>query len=296
MKTTLLSPGPSPRPSARVGFTLVELLVVIGIIALLIGILLPALRSAREAAKTVLCLSNLRQIGTGIHLYAVKNNGFVVPAGYTRVPTLPNQFEQKWFAILMNENLLPAPKAAASGDGVVSGNSVFRCPSGIEALTNWSGVGFVGAPTSRTDSRGAAATRSNNLPANSGFTGNPGWADAWYGINAITGDVGQAGTWEVWPARFIPFNGNWSLPKLARVRNPTRMVFALDGTEWNFHVNPNRINARHNGNKATNVLFYDGHAETLPTTLDHFPTNFRNDSYGTFGGLTMKLYWRNDQR
>jgi prepilin-type N-terminal cleavage/methylation domain-containing protein len=61
------------------GFTLVELLVVIGIIALLISILLPALQKARESAKATLCLSNLRQLGIGMQLYRQYNKDYYPP-------------------------------------------------------------------------------------------------------------------------------------------------------------------------------------------------------------------------
>ena len=67
-----------PRPR-RYGFTLVELLVVIGIIAILIALLLPALNRARAHAINVQCLSNLRQIGQICLQYAVENKGFLPP-------------------------------------------------------------------------------------------------------------------------------------------------------------------------------------------------------------------------
>jgi prepilin-type N-terminal cleavage/methylation domain-containing protein/prepilin-type processing-associated H-X9-DG protein len=66
------------------GFSLVELLVVIGIIALLVGILLPTLRKARESAQVAACLSNLRQIGMAFHMYANENDGWLPSPGYNR--------------------------------------------------------------------------------------------------------------------------------------------------------------------------------------------------------------------
>jgi prepilin-type N-terminal cleavage/methylation domain-containing protein len=72
--------SPHHRSTRRRAFTLVELLVVIGIIAVLIAMLLPSLGKAREQAKTVQCASNLRQLHLANQLYANMYKGYMLPA------------------------------------------------------------------------------------------------------------------------------------------------------------------------------------------------------------------------
>jgi prepilin-type N-terminal cleavage/methylation domain-containing protein len=93
------------------GFTLVELLVVIGIIAVLIGILMPTLKRARQAAVQVTCASNLRQISLLYQIYTNDSKGWlphpVVTAGITRRLARPIKAVglSDWFRALPPSNL-----------------------------------------------------------------------------------------------------------------------------------------------------------------------------------------------
>src|SRR5262245_22418399 len=83
---TMITSQHHTRESSRVsdfGFTLVELLVVIGIIALLVGILLPTLSKARESANAVKCMSNMRTLGTALQMYTGENKGSM-PVGFVK--------------------------------------------------------------------------------------------------------------------------------------------------------------------------------------------------------------------
>lgn len=81
METHRSLPGrrTSSRRAAAAGMTLIELLVVMSVLSVLVGLLLPAVQSAREAARTGACGNNLRQLGIALHAYADANSGRLVP-------------------------------------------------------------------------------------------------------------------------------------------------------------------------------------------------------------------------
>jgi prepilin-type N-terminal cleavage/methylation domain-containing protein/prepilin-type processing-associated H-X9-DG protein len=249
------------RTARREGFTLVELLVVIGIIALLISILLPSLSKAREHANTLKCLSNMRQIAQAAAAYSSQNKNYLLPADVMddNFPvTLPYQdVSESWETILVVDKYLPYPPSTSTtvppGD-----DNVFRCPTGVlemAAQSQFSGT----LPASRTDAQGAMGSMSTSIRMQPNLT-----VFSWYGINATNdGTIPLPYT----RCRIDTSNRVTGMSKTTRVRHPTDFVFIFDGLYGFNYVttNANRINARHGNKKLTNCAFVDGHAETVPT-------------------------------
>jgi len=254
----------------RKAFTLVELLVVIGIIAVLIAVLLPALSRAREQSASVKCLSNLRQIGIGVVQYGNANNGYIVP-GAVRFPG-DGLDRDNWATILCTLKYLPAPPQPPSTTGntfadTSFGDSVFRCPSGIDnrALT-----GASNTPTSPYDQIGAAFFRLLSSTTAGKLGINPGLrVDCWYGINgwstSTSGSVANA--FVRWPFTRVPDENAaepQQLHKFAQFRSTSTLVLVYDGVSFH-NQKVAMVNARHNKATRTNVLYADGHAETVVT-------------------------------
>jgi general secretion pathway protein G len=106
-------------PAAGAGFTLIELLVVIGIILILAALLIPGLRQGRLAANSTKCVSNLRQLGSGLMLYAVDNGGYLPPA---QTENSSGGATQTWSKSIETY-------VGINADSVIRYGSVFTCPS-----------------------------------------------------------------------------------------------------------------------------------------------------------------------
>uniref|UniRef100_UPI0037043BFB DUF1559 domain-containing protein n=1 Tax=Rosistilla carotiformis TaxID=2528017 RepID=UPI0037043BFB len=206
------------------GFTLIELLVVVAVIGVLVGLLLPAVQSVREAARRMQCSNNLKQLGLAAHNYHDTHRCF--PSGWINpTPWNPNQDCYGWGALILpfveGNNAARAidtvrvPFHNALSDAVKlevmrQKQEVFRCPSDVGPIESSDG-------DRKPD--GKATAVSNYVGSN-----NIGWAEASDSGSAGDGGPGKHGM-------FVEDKGI----RFRDVRDGTSGVFLLGERRWQYN-------------------------------------------------------------
>lgn len=245
------------------GFTLVELLVVIGIIGLLVSILLPTLGQARERARSIKCLSNLRTLGLAVQMYANEKKGWLP------YPTTTFGERSLWFTAI--DDYLGAIQGRANANGVAAQRS-YKDYKQCVVYENFEGDQLQGNQNNTKEF--ARTFKMNSMLRRNNLSPRPNPTDpsqtTTYGHAKIT-DVRES-------TKFVLFGDATSLDEIGPVPN------AWESGQFSFEVNdPTQAGPalRHLG--GANILFVDGHAEyvKLPTFKKQLRTGNPNLSYIT---------------
>jgi prepilin-type N-terminal cleavage/methylation domain-containing protein/prepilin-type processing-associated H-X9-DG protein len=287
-----------PAVPRRSAFTLVELLVVIGIIAVLISILLPTLRSVRRQANQLQCSSNMKQIATAMIMYVQDNKGKHPPSG---APVIPGVYPYGWWwanelvrlKYIRNPalNVYKAPNSSTASKKFGRAN-VFKCPEGIDEDASLAVAGSVSFPAGDYPTDGANngfAILNDDDCAKEGF-GVP----SWYMLNSrVANGVGN----QILPggkqaSPFVWFNSMTTIADLKSaglqrhsgiVKKSAELIMIVESANPNFYDQTSstkypglyfrRLAGRHgrkeppNGANAwTNLAFFDGHVALFPTS------------------------------
>jgi len=276
------------------GFTLVELLVVIGIIALLISILLPSLANARRSANSVKCLSNLRQIGVAVQMYAGDYKGAIPVVRSDEGSPL----KSKWWMDLLAPYATRLSSATYTGGSQASDNQEFQnsvlfgCTeydprTDVSAsLTNaYPGYAFAIHVWFKAGQDNAMTAAHKKL-TNSNYPTYPG---QFYKLSSITSPtermmIADSNLWMI-DARQKTSGGVEGLPGQpvdwkAKSATMTGQAGQMDVDLYR-HVKLPQANANGyypvNAKAACNVVFFDGHGGTLSGAAEAYRAIFLQD-------------------